>query len=94
MDMEISAYKTIEKEEVSKMTFQKEMNVDQHVELRQQLEQATRLGNGYHSKVSIYFHDDEGPKRVETTIWATGAKYICLKGGVWIPIDHIVEVKF
>lgn len=92
--MEISAYKTIEKEEVSKMTFQKEMNVDQHVELRQQLEQATRLGNGYHSKVSIYFHDDEGPKRVETTIWATGAKYICLKGGVWIPIDHIVEVKF
>ena len=92
--MEISAYKTIEKEEVSKMTFQKEMEVEQHEELRQQLEQATRLGNGYHSKVSIYFQDDEGPKRVETTIWATGAKYICLKGGVWIPIDHIVEVKF
>ena len=92
--MEISAYKTIEKEEVSKMTFQKEMDIEQHEELRQQLEQATRLGNGYHSKVSIYFHDDEGPKRVETTIWATGAKYICLKGGVWIPIDHIVEVKF
>jgi hypothetical protein len=44
--------------------------------------------------VSIYFHDDEGPKRVETTIWATGSKYICLKGGVWIPIDHIVEVKY
>ena len=92
--MEISAYKTIEKEEVSKMTFHKEMDVEQHEELRQQLEQATRLGNGYHSKVSIYFHDDEGPKRVETTIWATGAKYICLKGGVCIPIDHIVEVKF
>jgi hypothetical protein len=92
--MEISAYKTIEKEEVSKMTFQKEMDIEQHEELRQQLEQATRLGNGYHSKVSIYFQDDEGPKRVETTIWATGAKYICLKGGVWIPIDHIVEVKF
>ena len=92
--MEISAYKTIEKEEVSKMTFQKEMDVEQHEELRNQLEQATRLGNGYHSKVSIYFQDDEGQKRVETTIWATGAKYICLKGGVWIPIDHIVEVKF
>ena len=92
--MEISAYKTIEKEEVSKMTFHKEMDIEQHEELRQQLEQATRLGNGYHSKVSIYFQDDEGPKRVETTIWATGAKYICLKGGVWIPIDHIVEVKF
>ena len=77
--MEISAYKTIEKEEVSKMTFHKEMEVEQHEELRQQLEQATRLGNGYHSKVSIYFHDDEGPKKVETTIWAVGSKFVCLK---------------
>ncbi|MBP6458702.1 MAG: hypothetical protein KA264_01280 [Crocinitomicaceae bacterium] len=92
--MDISAYKTVEKELVSSMTFVKEIEVEQHEELRHQLEQATRLGNGYHSKVSIYFHDDEGPKRVETTIWATGSKYICLKGGVWIPINRIVEVKY
>ena len=88
--MDISQYKTIEKESVSSMTFNKEMEIEQHEDLRHQLEQATRLGNGYHSKVSIYFHDDEGPKRVETTIWATGSKYICLKGGVWIPISRIV----
>jgi hypothetical protein len=92
--MDIAAYKTVEKELVSSMTFNKEIEVEQHEELRHQLEQATRLGNGYHSKVSIYFHDDEGPKRVETTIWATGSKYICLKGGVWIPISRIVEVKY
>jgi hypothetical protein len=92
--MDISQYKTIEKESVSAMTFNKEMEIEQHEDLRHQLEQATRLGNGYHSKVSIYFHDDEGPKRVETTIWATGSKYICLKGGVWIPISRIVEVKY
>jgi hypothetical protein len=92
--MDISQYKTIEKESVSSMTFNKEMDIEQHEDLRYQLEQATRLGNGYHSKVSIYFHDDEGPKRVETTIWATGSKYICLKGGVWIPISRIVEVKY
>jgi hypothetical protein len=92
--MDISQYKTIEKESVSSMTFNKEMEIEQHEDLRYQLEQATRLGNGYHSKVSIYFHDDEGPKRVETTIWATGSKYICLKGGVWIPISRIVEVKY
>jgi hypothetical protein len=92
--MDISQYKTIEKESVSSMTFNKEMEIEQHEDLRHQLEQATRLGNGYHSKVSIYFHDDQGPKRVETTIWATGSKYICLKGGVWIPISRIVEVKY
>ena len=92
--MDISQYKTIEKESVSSMTFNKEMEIEQHEDLRYQLEQATRLGNGYHSKVSIYFHDDEGLKRVETTIWATGANYICLKGGVWIPISRIQEIKF
>ena len=92
--MKISHYKTVEKEVVPSMTFNKELEIEQHENLRHQLEQATRLGNGYHSKVSIYFHDDEGPKRVETTIWATGSKYICLKGGVWIPINRIVEVKY
>jgi len=92
--MDISQYKTIEKESVSSMTFNKEIEIEQHEDLRHELEQETRLGNGYHSKVSIYFNDDEGSKRVETTIWATGSKYICLKGGVWIPISRIVEVKY
>jgi hypothetical protein len=92
--MEISQYKTVEKELVPSMTFNTEIEIEQHEDLRHQLEQATRLGNGYQSKVSIYFHDDEGPKRIETTIWATGSKYICLKGGVWLPINRIVEVKY
>lgn len=85
---------TIEKELVPTLSFKDDIKVKQHPELRSQLEQATRLGNGYHTKVSIYFHDDEGPKRVETTIWATGTNYICLKGGIWIPIARITEVKF
>jgi hypothetical protein len=52
------------------------------------------LGNEYHTKVSICFIDDMGPKQIETTIWYAGTKFICLKGGRFIPIDHIVEVKF
>jgi hypothetical protein len=43
--------------------------------------------------VVIIFGDDEGYKRVETTIWAVGAKYICLKGGMWLPVSRIVDVK-
>jgi hypothetical protein len=92
--MQVLEVQTIEKEAVSSLSFHGEKHFKQHPDIRQQLEQATRLGNGYHTKVSIYFHDDEGLKRVETTIWATGANYICLKGGVWIPIARIQEVKF
>jgi len=84
----------IEKEVVKDLSFKLPIRFDQEQDLPRKLEEATRLGNGYHTKVGIVFHDDEGLKRVNTTIWATGQKYICLKGGMWIPIDHIVELKF
>ena len=58
-----------------------------------QIKDATRLGNGYRGKVTIYFEDDEGLKCVNRTIWAYGAKFICLKGGVWLSINRIVEIK-
>jgi hypothetical protein len=87
-------YQTVEKEVVPSLLFKKAMSVKQHPELRQQIEKATLLGNGYRTKVSIYFYDDESLKRVETTIWVAGEKYICLKGGIWIPIARIVEIKY
>jgi hypothetical protein len=83
----------IEKELISSLTFEKNSEVEQHPNLMDQISNATRLGNAYHTKVSIYFNDDLGLKRVDTTIWASGAKYICLKGGVWLPINRIVEIK-
>jgi hypothetical protein len=92
--MQAIQVQTIEKELVPSLTFKNPVKVKQDPDLRAQLEQATRLGNGYRTKVSIYFHDDEGLKRVQTTIWATGSKYICLKGGIWIPIERIQELKF
>lgn len=83
----------VEKESIAQLNFGKKGNFKQHPNLMEQIKHATRLGNGYRSKVSIYFMDESGMKQVNTTIWAYGSKYICLKGGVWIPIDHIVEVK-
>jgi hypothetical protein len=84
----------IEKEIVKDLTFKSPATFTQEPNLMKHLEEATRLGNGYHTKVGIIFQDDDGFKRVDTTIWATGQKFICLKGGMWIPIDHIVDVKF
>jgi hypothetical protein len=84
----------IEKELVKDLSFREPVAIKQDPELRRHLDEATRLGNGYHTKVGIIFRDDLGLKRINTTIWATGSKFICLKGGMWLPIDHIVELKF
>jgi hypothetical protein len=84
----------IEKELVKDLSFSRAVTIKQDPELRRRLDEATRLGNGYHTKVGIIFQDDDGLKRINTTIWATGTKFICLKGGMWIPIDRIVELKF
>lgn len=83
----------IEKESIPTLTFHDKASVDQHPELLHQIEQATILGNAHRTKVSIYFKDDESVKRVDTTIWAAGTKFICLKGGVWIPISRLIEIK-
>ena len=91
---EVKVPELIEKESVPSLTFQENITVEQHPDIMKQIETATRLGNAEHGKVSIIFHADNGLKRVDTTIWANGAKYICLKGGVWIPISRIVEIKF
>ncbi|MDX2360799.1 MAG: hypothetical protein QNK23_08325 [Crocinitomicaceae bacterium] len=83
----------IEKELIQSLTFKEKNSIEQHPNLAKQIEKGVRLGNTYRSKVSIYFRDDSGSKRVDTTIWAHGAKYICLKGGVWLPIDRLIEIK-
>jgi hypothetical protein len=83
----------IRKEEIPNLTFHKDIDVEQDENIISKLETATRLGNGYHSKVNIYFVADQGPMSVLTTIWATGTKYICLKGGIWLPISRIEHIE-
>lgn len=84
----------VEKELIPSLSFKDIVLSEKNAELERQIEQAVRLGNAYHSKVSIVFIDDEGLKRVDTTIWAKGEKFICLKGGVWLPISRIISVNF
>ncbi len=83
----------VEKEIISSLSFNDRSPVTQHPNLLDQIKNATRLGNSFRSKVKIYFTDDEGAKCVDTTIWAHGSKYICLKGGIWLPIGRITEIK-
>lgn len=84
----------IQKEQIPELSFKKAVEIEQIPDLMAKLVEATKLGNLHHGKVAIMFVDDEGLKRVETTIWASGGKYICLKGGVWLPISRITDVRF
>jgi hypothetical protein len=83
----------IDKEVIPNLKFKNLISEFQNQELKRKLIEATRLGNSYKGKMRIEFEDDEGLKAVETTIWATGQKYICLKGGVWLPISRIRNIK-
>ncbi|HTO36985.1 MAG TPA: hypothetical protein VL021_01065 [Brumimicrobium sp.] len=84
----------IEKELIPTLKFNNKDLVRQQEGLAVKLMEATKLGNLHHGKVAIIFEDDEGVKKVETTIWSTGTDYICLKGGVWLPINRIHRVVF
>lgn len=59
---------------------------------RAELDRALVLGNVDHNKVRIVFVDSEGPKVVETTIWAVTDLRIILKSGAGIPIHRITEI--
>ena len=82
----------IQKETIVDCKFLNDIQLNQQENLLQQIKDATILGNSHRTKVTIIFQDDDGIKRVDTTIWASGAKFICLKGGLWIPINRIIEI--
>ncbi len=93
MDLRETA-QLIEKESIANLSFTQSKATQQADDLIDQINKATQLGNSQKGKVSIFFQSDQGLKRVETTIWAAGSKFICLKGAVWIPIANLVEIQF
>ena len=84
----------IEKETISNLSFKNSIEFEQNPKIKEKLDQAMRLGNTNKCKCLIEFHSDSGPKAVETTVWAAGDNFICLKGGVWIPISKISDIRF
>lgn len=82
----------IDKELIPSLSFKDASVIKQHPELTKQLQKAMMLGNTHKRKVKIVFQDDEGVKKVDTTLWASGSKFVCLKGGVWIPINRLIEI--
>ncbi len=81
----------IQKEEVVNYHFipvdKKESNIT-----KDKLERALRLGNEYKSKTIISFLTDQGPKKIETTVWTLTEDYIQIKGSVSIPLKSLIDI--
>ncbi|MFN5416738.1 MAG: hypothetical protein ACK5B9_06740 [Flavobacteriia bacterium] len=91
-----STYTLINKEDISKLHFPATeilANDSQISSRNEAIQRAIALGNLEHHKVTIYFSDNLGKKRVETTIWAVTDSAIVLKQNTVLPINRIHKLE-
>ena len=91
-DTEKPNFETIPKEVIHLLSFPQAdvLATREEVQQRQlELDRALALGNLEHSKIRIYFEDNESKKVVETTVWAVTDQRVILKQGHSIPINRI-----
>jgi len=87
-------YETIEKESIQSLKFPNSdvlQDNDAIYQRQSELNRAQSLGNLEHSKIKIFFEDNESKKMVETTVWAVTDNRVVLKQGVGIPINRIFK---
>ena len=85
-------FETIEKESISQLVFPKTDVLQDTAQIKERfsnLNRALSLGNLEHSKIKIYFEDDQSKKVVETTVWGLTDLRVILKQGNVIPINRI-----
>jgi hypothetical protein len=86
-------FQTIDKAMIAALRFRPAFATN-NSSLLNKLAYALRLGNAHHVKVRLYFSANEGNFCVETTVWAYDSSSVCLKGGIWIPLHHISDIRF
>ncbi len=85
----------IEKEDIASLKFPTTDVLDDDNEVKTRISEINRalsLGNLEHSKIKIFFEDNESKKIVNTTVWAVTDKNVVLKQGVVIPINRIYKL--
>ncbi|KQB42169.1 hypothetical protein B6A10_13485 [Flavobacterium sp. L1I52] len=85
----------IEKEDIASLKFPATDVLDDDGEVKTRISEINRalsLGNLEHSKIKIFFEDNESKKIVNTTVWAVTDKNVVLKQGVVIPIHRIYKL--
>jgi hypothetical protein len=87
-------FESIEKETIQLLSFPQSDVLETLEEMQQRhldLYRALALGNLEHSKIRIYFEDNQSKKVVETTVWALTDQRVILKQGHSIPINRIYK---
>ncbi len=83
----------IAKEEIPSFKFLEAPAEERHV-VKEKLNGAVRLGNEFKSKSFITFQTDQGPKKIETTVWSVTEKYLQIKSGVSIPLSSLIDIQY
>lgn len=97
MAISTQSVKTIDKESIPSLNFPEKdilVSVEKQLLRNKNIQVACDYGNEMQHKVAIYFQDDQGRKKVETTIWDVTEEDVLLKHNVSIPKHRIVEIKF
>lgn len=87
-------FELIEKETIANLSFPKVEVLSDIAAIQQRysdLNRALSLGNLEHSKIKIYFEDNNSKKVVETTVWGLTDQRVILKQGNVIPINRIFK---
>ncbi|TPN86154.1 hypothetical protein [Aquimarina algicola] len=87
----------VEKEEIKFLHFPKQEvlnNLSDQQNRKENLIRGLSLGNLEHLKVKIVFADDQGIKKVETTIWGITDKFVILKQSIVIPLERILSISY
>ncbi len=82
----------IEKEELSQYHLIKTETDNKNV-TKEKLERALRLGNEFKAKTVITFQTEDGPKKIETTVWSVTDEFIQIKGGVALPLYSLINIE-
>jgi hypothetical protein len=91
-----TTFEPIEKEKIETLKFPAQdvlIDKEQIKERESELNRALALGNLEHTKIKIYFEDDQSLKLVETTVWGVTDKRVILKKGVVIPINRVHKIS-
>ena len=89
-----TTFETIEKENIHSLRFPNNdvlQDKDAIFQRNSDLNRAQSLGNLEHSKIKIFFEDNQSKKMVETTVWAVTDNQVVLKQGIGIPINRIFK---
>src|SRR4051812_23169874 len=91
----MGAAKKVEQKELMTVAFKNDNNfyVQEQIKMKdQKLYMAMLMGNNYYNNVRILFNTEEGESEITSRIWARTDKFIVLRGGVFIPINSVIDI--